>query len=272
LSQELSQGQELKLSYARRLNRPPLQMINPFIRYMDPQNAWAGNPYLKPEYTDSYEFGHNLIIGQSSVFTNAFYRQVHDNINQFTELKENNVTVSTFRNISEVVSYGVELNGYTQLFKWWTLNGGGSFYGTKFDPNTPGLSNTSTSRVWNARAASMIMLGWDMDLQVNIFYMSNNVTPQGNSKGVMFSDLGLKKSFMNRKFSVSLRVSDLFNAMRFRNETIGANFSSVNNFKPQSQIFTLSFQYNINNYSPNRERRPEEDNGAREYENIGQSR
>ncbi|HEX2961188.1 MAG TPA: outer membrane beta-barrel family protein [Ignavibacteriales bacterium] len=272
LSQELSEGQELKLSYSRRLNRPPLQMINPFIRYMDPQNAWAGNPYLKPEYTDSYEFGHNLIVNQSSLFSNVFYRRVHDNINQFTDLNENNVTVSTFRNIAGVTSYGIEFNGYTSLFKWWTLNGGYSYYGTKFDPNTPGLSNTSTSRVWNARLTSMIILGWDMDLQFNCFYMSKNVTPQGNSKGMFFSDLGLKKSFLERKLSVSLRVNDVFNAMRFRNETLGTNFSAVNNFKPQSQIFTLSFQYNINNYSPNRDRRPEDDNGAREYENVGQNR
>ncbi|MGE5456839.1 MAG: TonB-dependent receptor domain-containing protein [Methanococcaceae archaeon] len=272
LSQELSQGQELKLSYSRRLNRPPLQMINPFIRYMDPQNAWAGNPYLKPEYTDSYEFGHNMITNFLSLFSTVFYRQVHDNINQFTELSGSNVTVSTFRNIAKVTSYGIELNGFTSLFKWWTLNGGYSYYGTKFDPNTPGLSNTSTSRVWNARVASTMNIGWDMDFQFNCFYMSNNVTPQGTSKGVLFSNLELKKSLLDRKLSISFRISDVFNAMRWRNETIGSNFYSVNNFKPQSQIFTLSFQYNINNYKPVQDRRPGDDNGSGEYENMGQTR
>lgn len=270
LSQELTEGQELKLSYSRRLNRPPLQMINPFIRYMDPQNAFAGNPYLKPEYTDSYELGHNLIINQSSIFTNFFYIQFSDNINSFTELRDNNVTVTTFQNISKVTSYGVEINGYTQIFKWWTLNGGYSFYGTKFDPNTPGLSNTSTSSVWNTRVSSMMTLGWDMDLQFNCYYTSNNVRPQGNSKGMIFSDLGLKKSFLERKLSVSLRVNDVFNAMRFKNETIGSNFSAVTDFRPQSQVFTLSISYNINNFKRKQERKPDEESGAREYENMGQ--
>ncbi|MDP4176395.1 MAG: TonB-dependent receptor [Bacteroidota bacterium] len=269
-SQELSEGQELKLSYSRRLNRPPLQMINPFIHYMDPQNAFAGNPYLKPEYTDSYEFGHNLMIKQSSIFTNVFYRKVHDNINSYTELRNDNVTVTTFQNISEVTSYGLEINGYTQLFKWWTLNGSYSYYGTKFDPNTPGLTNTNTSRVWNTRLTSMMALPFDLDFQFNCFYASNNVTPQGNSKGMFFSDLGLKKSLLDRRLSISLRVNDVFKAQRFKNETVGANFFSSNDFRPKSQIFTLSISYNINNFKNKQDKKPEDNTGAREYENMGQ--
>jgi len=269
LSQEIAEGQELKLSYSRRLNRPPVQMINPFIRYMDPLNAWAGNPYLKPEYTDSYEFGHNLIVGKSSLFSNIFYRKIHDNINQLTELRENNVTVSTFRNVSEVQSYGIEFNGFTQLFDWWSLNGGYSFYGTKFDPNTTGLTNTNTSSIWNARLTSMINLGWSTDLQFNFFYMSSNITPQSKSKGMFFSDLGLKKTLFDNKLSVSFRVSDVFNAMRFRNETNGNNFYSFVNFKPNSQVFTISIQYNINNFMPKFERRNEDSNTNNESGNPG---
>lgn len=269
LSQEIAEGQELKLSYSRRLNRPPVQMVNPFIRYMDPLNAWAGNPYLKPEYTDSYEFGHNLIIGKSSLFSNVFYRKIHDNINQLTELRENNVTVSTFRNISEVTNYGIELNGFTQLFDWWSINGGYSFYGTKFDPNTTGLTNTNTSSIWNARLTSMINLGWSTDLQFNFFYMSSNITPQSKSKGMFFSDLGLKKSLFDNKLSISFRVSDVFNAMKFRNETNGNNFYSFVNFKPNSQVFTISIQYNINNFMPKFERRNEDSNQTNETGNPG---
>ncbi|NWF90823.1 MAG: TonB-dependent receptor [Ignavibacteriaceae bacterium] len=269
LSQEIAEGQELKLSYSRRLNRPPIQMVNPFIRYMDPLNAWAGNPYLKPEYTDSYEFGHNLIVGKSSLFSNIFYRKIHDNINQLTELRENNVTVSTFRNISEVQSYGIEFNGFTQLFDWWNLNGGFSFYGTKFDPNTAGLSNTNTSSIWNTRLTSMINLGWNTDLQFNFFYMSSNVTPQSKSKGMFFSDLGLKKTLLDNKLSISFRVNDVFNAMKFRNETNGYNFYSTINFKPNSQVFSISIQYNINNYMPKYEKRNEDSNSTNENGNPG---
>ena len=89
---------------------------------------------------------------------------------------------------------------------------------------------------------------------------------------MFMSDLGIKKSLWERKLFVNLRVNDLANSMKFRNETLGTNFSTVNDFKPQSQIVTSSLQHNFNNFTPNRERRPEDDNDSREYENLGQQK
>lgn len=272
ISQEVVEGQEVKLSYSRRLNRPQMQLLNPFLRYMDPQNAFQGNPYLKPEYTDSYECGYSYIFNTSSIFTNFFYKQVNDNINQLTELRDNNVTVSTTGNIAKLISYGVELNGFHQIFKWWTVNGGVSYYASKFEGNFANSTSTSVNDVWNARLMTMVSLGWDLDFQLNAFYMSRNLTPQGRTKEMFFTDVSIKKSLFDKKLSVSLRVSDPFNLVKFRNETFGANFYNSIDAKPVSQIFTLSINYSINNFKRMFERKPEEDSGAREYEESGQQR
>lgn len=271
-SQELAEGHELKLSYSRRLNRPMMQLLNPFVKTIDMQNSFQGNPYLKPEYTDSYEFGYAYIYNTSSIFTNLFYKQVNDNINQVTELRENNVTVQTFSNVAKLTSYGVELNGYTQIFNWWTINGGCSYYASKFEGNYSGSSSNSVNDVWNARLMTMISLGWNLDFQMNGFYMSRNLTPQGKMKEMIFTDVSLKKSFFDKKLSVSLRVSDPLNLVKFRNETFGSNFFYGIDVKPATQVFTLSVQYSINNFKRIFERKPEEDSGAREYEDNGQQR
>jgi len=271
-SQELADGHELKLSYSRRLNRPQMQLINPFIRYNDPQNAFVGNPYLKPEYTDSYEFGYNYFHNSSSIFTNLFFKQVNDNINSISKLIDNNVTLNSYSNIDKQISYGVEVNGFHQLLKWWSINGGVSYYASKFEGDFPGAYSSKTSDLWNARLMTIISFGWDVDFQFNGFYASKNITPQGETKSMFFSDVALKKSLLDKKMSISLRVSDPFKSIKFRNETYGTNFYNSVDFRPSSQIFSLSVTYNLNNFKNIFDKKPDEDNGTREYEDNGQQR
>ncbi len=57
LSAQLAKTTELQLSYSRRIRRPSLGELNPFMNTSDPHNYFSGNPNLKPEYTDSYELG-----------------------------------------------------------------------------------------------------------------------------------------------------------------------------------------------------------------------
>ena len=47
---------QVKVSYSRRIRRPGTQELNPFPVFFDQQNVFLGNPSLKPEYTDAYEF------------------------------------------------------------------------------------------------------------------------------------------------------------------------------------------------------------------------
>lgn len=269
ISQELFEGYETKLSYSRRINRPNINLVNPFKRFMDPLIANAGNPYLKPEYIDSYEFGNSYFHKQSSVFATLFYRQVNDNIQFIAEVQDNNVSITTFKNLTKQTSYGIELNGSHQLLKWWNLNAGYSYYRSRIYGTYPGSGQARVSNMWNARFTSMMQLGWDMDLQFNGYYSSPQIQPQGKFYGIFWSDVSLKKSFLNKSLSVSLRMTDIFDGTKFRASIKGGNFSAVNEQKMKNQIITLSVQYNINNFKKARDRRPDEDTGGREYENMG---
>jgi len=269
ISQEFFTGQETRLSYSRRINRPFIGAVNPFVRYLDENTAFAGNPYLKPEYIDSYEFSNSLFINQSSAIATLFYRKLNDNITTIIEMLNNGVMLQTMANVANQETYGIELNGSHKIFQWWSLNVNYSYYKSKFNGQFTGSDYAKTQDVWTARFNSMMQLFWGLDLQFNGNYMSAFVIPQGRTKGVFFSDLALKKSFMEKKLTFSLRLNDVFNAMKFQNEIMGSNFSIRNSIKPASQTLSLSITYMINNFKRNQERRPEDNAGGREYESIG---
>jgi outer membrane receptor protein involved in Fe transport len=65
VSRSLKNNQTVKFNYTRRIQRPQLFYLNPFVNNMDTFNIQTGNPNLEAELTDAYELGlqHLLQIG-----------------------------------------------------------------------------------------------------------------------------------------------------------------------------------------------------------------
>lgn len=256
----LNTGNELRISYSRRINRPNMWQINPFSRKIDDYNMRQGNPNLNPEYIDSYEFTHSLFLNKLSFVTTFFYRQVNDNINvQVNYDPATGILTQSFSNYAKQKSFGLDFNVMTQIFKWWNLNGSFSYYGTKFEGNN--VDQTVAQSVWYSRFSSQWMFA-GFALQLNGYYSSPQAVPQGKMYGMFMTDLGLKKSFMDGQLTLGLRVSDLFNDARWRSEINGINFSSANNMKMNNRVVSLSLTYNINNFKMKQDKKGEDDNNG----------
>ena len=64
----------IKFSFSRRINRPTLSDLNPFIDITDSLNQHGGNPYLKPELINAFEIGYNKEWNKFYLSTTLFYR------------------------------------------------------------------------------------------------------------------------------------------------------------------------------------------------------
>lgn len=60
LAYTLKDKSTLKFSYSRRIQRPSMFYLNPYVNYNDPTNISYGNPELKPELTESFEMSYSL--------------------------------------------------------------------------------------------------------------------------------------------------------------------------------------------------------------------
>src|SRR5690606_2706623 len=58
LTYSLGEESELSVNYSRRVSRPGIWGLAPIYRVNDQYNVSIGNPYLQPEFTDSYEMGY----------------------------------------------------------------------------------------------------------------------------------------------------------------------------------------------------------------------
>src|SRR5690606_25155813 len=109
---------QFKASYSRRVQRPRTRSLNPFISYDDPQFRRVGNPYLKPEYTDSYELSAVWFADAATLTATPFLRRSTDVVRRYELIDSNGISTSTFVNFDRNESYGVDLIGTIRPAAW----------------------------------------------------------------------------------------------------------------------------------------------------------
>jgi iron complex outermembrane recepter protein len=267
LNYNLSKAQKMQLNYTRRINRPWVRALNPFVNLADPLNISFGNPNLRPELINAYELSHLWYGKSTSLTTTAFYRATTDDVTRYRRLREDGVTEQTFLNLARSYSYGLELVVNQDLARWWKANGNFSyFYRTILsNPEVPNVLS-QTNQSWTARVNNSFTLAKGFDGQLSVNYRSPFIIPQGEILGFFNVDLGMKKDVMKGRGSVNLRVSDIFDTLRFRIRTFGEGFESTMTGKRETRIAFIGFSYRfgkqIRQLQRERERRGEGDGGG----------
>ncbi len=246
INRELNKTTEVQISYSRRINRPNGEALNPFIDYSHPESIHYGNPQLKPEYINSFELGGMKKIKKTTINTDLFYRQINDVIKRIITIDSQRISHMTYQNLSTGISYGIDFIAEQQLLKFWKLNANFSYFRTiiKGDKENTNLTNDNYS--WTAKMSSNMMLPKKFFFQITGFYNGPMVTPQGKIKEMYSLDAALKKDLWKDKATISLRLSDIFNTLKFRINTYGDGFNADMIRKRETRILYLTFTYRIN--------------------------
>jgi len=268
LRYNFNQLDEIQLSYSRRIDRPQNRQLNPYEDRSDSLNIFKGNPDLRPQFHNALELGYTKTLGKSSVVTNLFYKLSTNLISTISTLMPNGVSYSTFQNISEGSSYGVELIGNSPVTEWMRLNGSVSYFNNSVnDLGTLGGTNSSNS--WMARLSSMMTVSEGLIVQMMFMYRSPSIqlstggfggrggdmggggmffggsAAQTKMKEMYSMDLMIRKDIMDGRLSVTMRISDLFNSRKFNTETTGVNYFMINNRTFDSRTVNIGISYRL---------------------------
>jgi outer membrane receptor protein involved in Fe transport len=250
-------AQEIKANYSRRVDRPNPRQINPFIDNTDSLNISYGNPNLDPQFTDSYELGYSLFMGKLNFMTSLFYRQTNDAINFFTRLGNNGTTESTWDNIATQKSTGFEVSAGGEILPGFRLNPSFSYFRTQVNGQSGITTIASDDYSWTAKLISSLNLFEGASMQLFFNYNAPNVSGQGRTDEMYFMDLAYKQDFFDGNLSLSIRVSDLFNTMKWNMTTTGTNFDLSNYRKNDSRNVYVGLTYVFNSFKK-QQRKPGE--------------
>jgi len=271
ISYDLPKNNELQVNYTRRLRRPWGGQLNSFRNISDASNISFGNPELTPEYSHSFEL--NYIKSWESGHTlslSGYYRSTDDVIQRIRFLNtEDNVMYTTSENVAKSQASGLEIVGKDKLFKILDLTTTVNLYYSKLDgfsylpqgAETPVIGDTDESFAWNVRMIANFSLPWGVSLQGTGNYNSKQLMAQGHREPNYSVDLGLRKSFLSDKLTLSINARDLLDSRKFRTVTAGDGFwQDSENWRGGRRVgFTLTYNFgNMNKKKDKSKSRSEE--------------
>jgi len=273
LNYAITETSQIQLNYTRRLRRPWGGQLNSFRNTRDASMVSFGNPELTPEYTNSFSLNYLKTWQNHTLSFGTYYRPTTDVI-QTVRYNVDNVVYSTHENVAKSQSAGVEVILKDKLFRILDLTTTVNAYYYKLD----GFSYTIADQTvtgdadenfsWDARLLASVILPYDISVQATGNYRSRRVITQGYRKPNASLDLGLRKSFFNKKFTLSVNWRDVFKTRRWKTYTATDSFTRYQeNWRDPRVNFTLT--WNFGNMNSKKKQRPDDMNGAADYEQQG---
>ena len=212
---------QIQTSYSKRVNRPRSRMLNPFSSRQDERNLRVGNPFLKPEYTDSYEINFSRFSRGLSLSLGGYYRYTTDKMSRFKEVRDDGVSIATYKNIEEEKTKGIDYSIVGSLGQKLRLMFSGSIYWDEINSELFGSDYDKTAQGQRLRLTTMWNINPTTEFMFFMFYMPGRDIAIGKMDAMSFSSMSLKKKFMDEKLNLTLNVGDPFGLSGFRFESWG---------------------------------------------------
>ncbi|MFC4095732.1 TonB-dependent receptor domain-containing protein [Euzebyella saccharophila] len=245
-SYKFSDNLSLQAGYSKRIFRPRLWDLNPFINIRNNINRRSGNPDLLPEYTDSFEVTSIYKIGNLNMNVGVFYRVTEDVVETIVEnivLEDGkDATLSRPENIGTNNTTGVEFNAkyipvrwlsFTNDFNYSRFSREGEFDGSSFD---------FSGNQWTNRLMTKIKLPADVDIELVGNYQSDYRTLQQEVTENLFMDFGARKKIFKGKAILNLSVRDVF-ASRIRETQTFNDAFYRRDFGQQGRFITFGISF-----------------------------
>ncbi len=244
LTQQLNKNNLLMLSYSRNINRPNYQDLNPFVSYVDQFYSTTGNPYLQPDYVNTFR-ATDLFLGKykaslGMVKTDNYYSTI------FLQNNATKAYIATKANIGTRYQYIAELVIPVDVTSWWHLDadleGSHDRYVYKID------SAASKNTTWGS-----IDLNQDFKItsRLTTEVIGHYETPSffviSQYKSLYWVSAGVTYAVFSNKGSLKLAASDLFNTNYNRYQTNFGNLNMTSMDRIGTRFVTLSFVYHFGN-------------------------
>lgn len=256
IQKKLSATNTLKLSYTKRISRPSIQYLNPFVNQANIQAQTIGNVSLSPEVSQTIELGLNSFIKTSILNLSVYYKRTSGLIEGIASpltiiipadtLKG---TLTTYQNIGVNNSVGASFFGTVNPFKFLTIIGNINAYTYNPDPTGKFSSEQSqhgTYIQYGGFLRATATLPSNFLAETFAFGNSARRTIQGSTPTFSIFGVGVKKQLMQKKMAIGVNVISPFAEYKnFNSDIKSPGFVQTSKFQLPFRSYGLTFSYNF---------------------------
>jgi outer membrane receptor protein involved in Fe transport len=250
IQKQIGSTQTFKIAYSKRITRPGLQFLNPYVNANNVLAQTEGNPSLSPEVAQTYELDYITFIGGSVLNFSAYYKHTANVIENIAVTNAGSAgTLSTYQNAAENNSLGGSFFGSVSPFKPLTIRASINVY--TYNPTAYALyqqyfSQTGVYWQYSGFASAELDLKGGFIAQVFTFGSSPRRTIQGSSPSFSLFGAGIRKQFLNKKAAIGINTLEPFNKYKhFNTNTQSAGLSQTSTFAFPFRSVGLTFSYSF---------------------------
>jgi outer membrane receptor protein involved in Fe transport len=244
VNRSLSDESTLSFGASRRVTRPDPDNLNPYVDHEYTPNLRAGNPNLRPQYTQSYEIGYAFEGAGLSYGSTAYYRRNRDSVTDLTEYLGNGFSLTTKTNLPRNDSAGVEFTANGHLLPSLTYNLSGNLFYSQIDATALGVPGLQSTTGLNGKLKLDYRPTAADSAQISVTRTDKRLTPQGYVSAINIVNLGYKRQLKSDLTAV-VTVSDVFNGQRFRRFALAPTFTEEYRRTVQGRVLYVGFVYSF---------------------------
>jgi outer membrane receptor protein involved in Fe transport len=213
LNYDLSEGRKLLASYSRRIDRPSYALLDPVPYPQNPGFVLRGDMDLRPQSTDSTEFGFETRKDSASFSATLYHRQTR---NAFSSLYTNlpdGTLLQQLANAGRQTTDGLEITFAKKLTPKLDYNFSADAYWSELAAPNLGLMQTRHAFTAFGRGN----LNWRLTekdfLQFNVFVNGKTLLPQGYVAPFASGNIGYRHAITSNA-SLMFVIQDPFQSVR----------------------------------------------------------
>ncbi|WP_029269224.1 TonB-dependent receptor domain-containing protein [Flavobacterium sp. KJJ] len=245
-SYDKNENNSFSLNYGRRIRRPSFSLLNPFRIYISSNSYSEGNPFLKPSFSDNFEFSHSY---KKILRTSFFLNSITDGYGViFTANPETMTQVITRENYFKGLNFGIGETYSVNFADWWESENSLCFLGSKIkfikDINATPANGLQVDFSTN----NTFSLGKASKLQIDFNYTTPYKSGLYDTGYTSSLNIGFKQDLLNKTMQIAFLVNDIFNTSYLKNDVSIVNgVKQVYSQNESNRFVRLSVVYNFGN-------------------------
>lgn len=246
LSRQLDTNSVLNVSFSRRIDRPDYQNLNPFVFYLDPYTYQQGNPFLRPQYTNSVEVTH---VYKNAFTTSLSYSRTTNFINQETprQIASENITYVTPENQGNMDNLSLNLSFPIPVAKWWRMQNNINAYYQHYKTFYSGTPYDVKIVAYNLYTSQNFTLSKTVSAEVSAWYNSASQYGFYRAQPMGAFSVGVQKKVLDGKGNLKLNINDPFWLNHFSGRAVVQDINFQVASRWESRRFMLTFTYRFGN-------------------------
>jgi outer membrane receptor protein involved in Fe transport len=256
LTFKMDDNNRISAFYNRRVDRPGEPELRIFPKYDDPELLKVGNPYLRPQFSQTFELAYKRLWETGSVFSSVYHRIIEDAFQRIYSIDDSDPDYSIinkiYQNTGSARNTGFEIVFSQSIKDFWKISGSFNGYNNEIDAYSgtlyfpyerPFSIDATTDKTWDAKLNNSFELKKDWEIQLTgVYYAAKNI-PQGKQLSRSSIDLGIQKAILEGNGDLTLSFSDIFNDFGIRQEYYGDGFTALYENYYETQVVRIGFKY-----------------------------